>query len=124
MKKLTLLLVLAGQIFTMSCNDDEDSDPNRPPDSFTVTVIDIAANEATLEWNGVGDPDEDFVTFEVTFEGELVANDIGNGGTIRLGLNGLEASTAYSGFVTADDGVGGTTEAPFSFTTLSEGGRK
>ena len=124
MKKHILFLLLASQIFTMSCSDDDESDPNRPPDSFTATVIDINTNEATLERKGVGDPDDDFVTFEVTFEGEVVANDVENGGTIRMGLSGLEVATAYSGFVTADDGNGGTTDAPFSFTTLSEEGLK
>lgn len=126
MKYFILSFTAIGLLFTMSCNDDsKDTAPNSAPDSFTVSVIDISADQASITWEEVSDPDDDVVTFEVTLEGSVILSDVLNAGTSVINLVGLTVSTDYEGIVTADDGnENGTTEAPFSFTTLSDGSRE
>ncbi|MEM8566383.1 MAG: YHYH protein, partial [Bacteroidota bacterium] len=86
------------------------------PGSFSATVSDITTTTATVSWTTSNDLDGDNVTYSITLEGQV----LGSGLTVtNANVTGLDASTMYSGVITASDGNGGESTAPFSFTTSS-----
>ncbi|MCP4459366.1 MAG: fibronectin type III domain-containing protein [Cytophagales bacterium] len=122
MKKLILSFMAIGLFLVISCGSDDESDPNIAPDSFTVSVSNVEVDQFDLIWIATTDPDGDDVSYDVYLEGTLVTTSTGEvaGTTIGFTITGLTEATAYSGVVTAKDGKGGTRDASYSLTTLSQ----
>lgn len=85
---------------------------NQNPGSFTVTVMNITHNTATLSWTESTDPDGDIVSYSVTLGGnELVSSQAAT----TYDLTNLSSGANLSGNVTANDGNGGSTVQNFNF---------
>jgi len=116
MKNFRYLFAILFLVF--NCSPDGENDPNnRDPGPFSVTVLDVFIDGADIEWTEAIDLDEDPVTYSVYVNDELIST----GGT-NLGyiFTGLESETLYDGYIIAEDGNGGSSQANFFFETEPE----
>jgi hypothetical protein len=116
MKKHNYLFVV-GILFFMACSTNDDSPNNTAPGIFSANTIDTRFDGATIEWTESNDPDGDEVTYAIILGDQEIAF---GGTTLTYSFSGLEPETLYEGYVEARDGNGGTSQAPYFFTTEPE----
>lgn len=119
MKTFIKLFILT--LFVSNCSSDDNvvipPTNNMNPGIFSANTIDIRFDGATIEWTEAIDPDGDTVTYAIYLDGiELTTGVL----VSTYNFTGLEAETSYEGYVEARDGNGGTSQAPFFFTTDPE----
>jgi len=117
MKHYAYLLVLS--FLLVNCSSEDDSgDPNDSiPGPFSVTILETLMNSASIEWTEAIDIDDDPITYTIYLNDELIST---GGTTLSYNFTGLEPETSYDGYIIADDGRGGTSEAGFFFVTEPE----
>ena len=111
-----IYLLVFSLLIVMSCSDSDDPN-NNDPGIFSANTTEIRFNGATIEWTESLDPDGDDVTYAIILDGEEIAS---GGTTLSYSFSGLEPETLYEGYVEARDGNGGTSQAPYFFTTEPE----
>ena len=116
LKNLKYLSII-GILFLVACDKEEDDPGNTPPAIFSANTIDTRFDGATIEWTQANDPDGDEVTYAIILEGQEIAS---GGTTLTYSFSNLEPETSYEGYVEARDGRGGTSQAPYFFTTDPE----
>lgn len=116
MKNYTYLLFFAILLTFVGCSDNDDPN-NADPGIFSSNTIDTRFDGATIEWTESLDPDGDDVTYAIILDGQEIAS---GGTTLTYSFSGLEPETSYEGYVEARDGNGGTSQAPYFFTTEPE----
>ena len=115
MKNHTYLLIISFLILTGCSNNDDPN--NNDPGIFSANTTETRFNGATIEWTESLDPDDDDITYAIILDGEEIAS---GGTTLSYNFSGLEPETSYEGYVEARDGNGGTSQAPYFFTTEPE----
>ncbi|MEY8848555.1 hypothetical protein AB9K26_07055 [Psychroserpens sp. XS_ASV72] len=116
MKNYNVLLIITVFLLT-ACSSNEDSPNNTNPGIFSANTTEIRFNGATIEWTESNDPDGDEVTYAIILDGQEIAS---GGTSLTYSFTGLEPETLYEGYVEARDGNGGTSQAPYFFTTEPE----
>ncbi|WP_204346611.1 fibronectin type III domain-containing protein [Psychroserpens algicola] len=116
MKNYKPLVIIFVLLFT-ACSNDEDDPNNTAPGIFSTNTIETRFNGATIEWTESNDPDGDEVSYAIILDGQEIAS---GGTSLSYSFSGLEPETLYEGYVEARDGNGGTSQAPYFFTTLPE----
>ena len=120
-KSFKNLLTIALFSILMACDESSDTpDPeNSAPGAFAVTVGTVAQSTASISWNAPTDADGDVLTYDVLLGSTTVSSGQSD---VTFELTQLDAGTAYSGSVKANDGNGGESSASFSFTTEGTSG--
>jgi hypothetical protein len=113
MKKHNYLIIVCILFFTACSNSDDDLN-NTAPGNFAANTTETRFNGATIEWTESNDPDGDEVTYAIILDGQEITS---GGTTLTYSFSGLEPDTSYEGYVEARDGNGGTSKAPYFFTT-------
>ncbi len=116
MKNHTPLLIILLLLFT-ACSNNDDNPNNTAPGIFSANTVEIRFDGATIEWTESNDPDGDEVTYAIILDGQEIAS---GGTSLSYSFSGLEPETLYEGYVEARDGNGGTSQAPYFFTTQPE----
>ena len=120
--KILMAFVLVAIAFFACSNDDNSGNDgdgvttNQAPSSFAVSVTSITETTASINWTEATDADGDTVTYTVTLQGSELASSLS---VLTLDVTALTPSTNYSGTVVSSDGNGGSSSAPFSFSTAS-----
>jgi hypothetical protein len=114
MKNYNPLLIIFTLLF-ISCSKDNPN--NTAPSIFSANTIETRFNGATIEWTESIDPDGDTVTYAIILDGQEIAS---GSTSLNYSFSGLEPETLYEGYVEARDGNGGTSQAPYFFTTEPE----
>ncbi len=116
LKQLFTLLIFATLV--TNCSSDDNENPNNTdPSIFSANTIETRFDGATIEWTEALDPDGDNVTYAIILDGVEIAS---GGTSLGYSFSGLEPETLYEGYVEARDGNGGTSQAPYFFTTEPE----
>lgn len=87
---------------------------NLAPNDFEITVTKISDSQATLSWTQAIDPDSDAVTYNISLNDSLIAENILENEHQLTNLNEL---TNYSGEIIARDSANNETIVTFSFQT-------
>ncbi len=111
MKPFCTLLFLAA----FAACGKKDSNTNKPPQSFSVSVSDVKSTSAQLNWTIAKDPENQAVTYSLELKGQVITTDLS---ATNFKLENLTENTAYPGKVIAKDAAGLTTESAFSFSTV------
>ncbi|MEP5614087.1 MAG: YHYH protein [Cyclobacteriaceae bacterium] len=123
MKQSFNYLLLTTLCFLFAACDESGSDTpdpdNSAPGSFTVTVGAITQSTASISWNAPADADGDALTYDVLLGSTAISS---GQSEVTFDLTELDAGTAYTGTVKANDGNGGESSASFSFTTAGTSG--
>lgn len=110
----TLILLLSIVLFTACNSDDDNSQANRAPNTFTISLDDSSSNTGVItNWTEAIDPDGDIVTYAVYLNNVLQDEDI----TV------LTYTIDFNAFVSGDntikvialDGNGGTKEQVITY---------
>jgi hypothetical protein len=118
MKHYTYLFLLAILFFNCSSEDDGNENPNNiDPGPFSVTILETRMDGASIEWTEAIDIDDDTVTYTIYLNDQLIST---GGISLSYNFTGLDPETLYDGYILADDGNGGTSEAAFFFVTEPE----
>ncbi|MFK7833066.1 MAG: hypothetical protein AB8B52_07310 [Winogradskyella sp.] len=117
MKHYAYLFVLS--FFLVNCSSEDDgNNPNETiPGPFSVTILETRMDGANIEWTEAIDIDDDPITYSIYLNDQLIST---GGTTLSYNFTGLEPETSYDGYIIADDGRGGTSEAGFFFVTEPE----
>ncbi len=89
--------------------------PNLIPGKFTVTVENVDATSATLNWTKATDPEGKEVTYDIYLNNDLVKQNLNE---LTCKLTELESNKKYIIKVTAKDADGFKRESLGEFTTL------
>ncbi|WP_298554862.1 hypothetical protein [uncultured Algibacter sp.] len=116
-QKITFHLIAFFTFLITSCSTTENDPNNSNPGIFSANTIETTVNGATIEWTESIDPDEDTITYAIILEEQEIAS--GNTG-LTYTFSKLEPETNYEGYIEARDNNGGTSQAPFFFTTEPE----
>lgn len=87
---------------------------NQNPGSFTVTAkLNTYERAIMLDWTAAIDPDGDIVNYSVEVEADTITDKLS---VMNFSLKNFKYHTTIKGTVTAHDGKGGKTQAPFSIS--------
>ncbi|WP_178990628.1 fibronectin type III domain-containing protein [Winogradskyella schleiferi] len=115
MKKFSYVFAILFLVF--NCSSEENDPDNLDPGPFSVTILETRMDGANIEWTEAIDIDDDPITYSIYLEDQLIST----GGTaLSYNFTGLEPETSYDGYIIADDGKGGISEAAFFFETEPE----
>ncbi|MBC3759264.1 hypothetical protein H7U19_12670 [Hyunsoonleella sp. SJ7] len=117
MKKFIYTFAILFLLTNCSSEDDSNDPNNRNPGPFSVTILDVFIDGADIEWTEAIDLDDDPVTYSIYLNEVLIST---GGTTLNYAFTGLEPETVYDGYILADDGNGGTSQANFFFETEPE----
>lgn len=118
MKKIIYTFAILFLVINCSSDDDDINVPdNIAPGPFSVTILDTRMDGATIEWTESIDIDDDTVNYSIYLNEAL--NSTGEA-LLNYNFTGLEPETLYDGYILADDGNGGTSQADFFFETEPE----
>lgn len=122
MKFFSCLIISILFLVIYSCKKENDdisfikkSSQNSPPGLFTVKVLTVSYNQATIEWEPATDPDQDTLFYAVYFQDSVIAQNLRTD-TI-LNIPNLRPDEYYQGKIEVSDRKSGKTSVQFSFKT-------
>ena len=117
MKKFIYTFAILFLLFNCTSDEGTDDPNNHDPGPFSITILETRMDGANIEWTEAIDIDDDPVTYSIYVNDELIST---GGIALLYNFTGLEPETLYDGYILADDGNGGTSEAGFFFVTEPE----
>ena len=107
-------------ISLLSCEDPVleipvDEYKNKGPLNFSVSLLRVSDNYATISWGPVYDPDMDILFHTVTLGGAVISEGSSKDNLIKI--ENLEPDTEYTGVVKVTDKINDAVSVSFSFKT-------
>lgn len=94
---------------------DPPIEENKPPSSFSVTILKSSSNYVSIEWTTATDPENDPITYSIYINDIEVKDSISN--IFNCKIENLEPEKHYTGYVQATDSKLNATKVLFEFST-------